>query len=181
MNYIKLTFSGVLQYFFDNDSIPIKTTYNTSIYPTKQAIVGFLSSAFGYDRKDNKINELSNAIDIKYRVIKNPIILNDFQSISALKSQRYYMNKFHSKDQVLNLSNALIDLQLIKNVQYLQDAEFEIFIGCADDLLKSIYEALKNPVYSLYFGKRSCIPNKPIVTTYELIKKEDLQNVYDCA
>ena len=35
--------------------------------------------------------------------------------------------------------------------------------------------------YALFFGKRSCVPNKPIVTSFELIDEGELTNVFDCA
>ena len=62
MNYLKLTLSSVLQYFSDTDSIALRTNYNTSLYPTKRAIVGMIASAFGYERKDSRSKELFDSI-----------------------------------------------------------------------------------------------------------------------
>ena len=181
MNYIKLDLSGVLQYFSDTNTTTIKTTYNSSLYPTKSAIVGLLSSALGYNRNDNRITELFNILDIKYKVIKNPIVLKDFQTITGLKHQNNYMNLFYNRNVVTTMSNNTRNMRLTKSIQYLQDAEFIVYVGCNDSKLKEIYDAIKNPVYSLYIGKRSCIPNKPLVTTFKLIREEELLNVYDCA
>lgn len=181
MNYLKLNLSGVLQYFADTDSTTLRTTYNSSLYPTKRAIVGLISSAFGYGRGDKRITDLYNTIDIKYHVVSEPVIMEDFQTIKSLKSQQYYMNKFYKRNKFNTVSNAVQDRQLIKNVQYLQDAEYEIYVGGNDKLLQSIYNAMQNPVYSLYIGKRSCVPNKPIVTDFTLFSKEELTDVYDCA
>lgn len=181
MNYLKLTLSGVLQYFSDSDSIALRTTYNTSLYPTKRAIVGMLASALGYERKDARSKELFNNIDVKYSIIEEPIILNDFQTIRPLKSQKNYMNKFNKRNTFQTVEGKYRDGSLCKKVQFLQDAEYEIFIGGSDELLKELYDAIRNPVYSLFIGKRSCVPNKPIVTEFKLIKKEELKNVHDCA
>ena len=181
MNYIKLTLSGVLQYFSDLDSIALRTSYNTSLYPTKKAIVGMIASAFGYNRNCPKSEQLYNTLNVKYNIIKDPIILNEFQTIKPLKSQKNYMNKYYTRNKFTTISGSIQDRQLTKNIQYLQDAEYEIFIGGSDELLESIYNALRNPAYSLFIGKRCCVLNKPIVTNFELIKEEDLQNVYDCA
>ena len=181
MNYLKLTLSGVLQYFSDSDSIALRTTYNTSLYPTKRAIVGMLASALGYERNDVRSKELFNNIDVKYSIIEEPIILNDFQTIRPLKSQKNYMNKFNKRNTFQTVEGKYRDGSLYKKVQFLQDAEYEIFIGGSDELLKELYDAIQNPVYSLFIGKRSCVPNKPIVTEFKLIKKEELKNVHDCA
>ena len=181
MNYLKLTLSSVLQYFSDTDSIALRTTYNTSLYPTKRAIVGMIASALGYERKDPRSKELYDNLDIKYSVIGEPIILNEFQTIRPLKCQQNYMNKYNKRNKFQTINGAFQDRQLTKNIQFLQDAEFEVYVGGSDELLKKIYDALRNPVYSLFIGKRSCVPNKPLVTEFNLIKKEELKNVFDCA
>ena len=84
MNYLKLTLSSVLQYFSDTDSIALRTTYNTSLYPTKRAIVGMIASALGYERKDPRSKELYDNLDIKYSVIGTFIIAFSFIFIYIL-------------------------------------------------------------------------------------------------
>ena len=177
MNYLKLTLSSVLQYFSDTDSIALRTTYNTSLYPTKRAIVGMIASALGYERKDPRSAELYKKLDLKYSIVNEPVILNDFQTIKPLRCQQNYMNKFNKRNKFQTVDGAYQNKQLIKKIQYLQEAEYEVYVGGSDELLEEIYNAIKNPEYSLFIGKRSCIPNKPIVTEFNLIKKEELKNV----
>ena len=181
MDYIKLTLSGVLQYYSDNNSIALRTTYNSSIIPTKSAIIGLIASALGLSRKSEKLNDLYNTLTTKYKVIHNGQIFDDFQTIKPLKSQKNYMNKFYTRNQFNTVGGGTRDGQLIKNIQYLQDSEFEVYVGSNDtELLHTIFNAIRNPEYALYFGKRSCIPNKPIVTEFKLFSEEELENVYDC-
>lgn len=182
MNYIKLTLSGVLQYYSDNNSIALRTTYNSSIVPTKSAIIGLIASALGLPRKSEKLTDLYNTLTTKYKVIHNGQIFDDFQTIKPLKSQKNYMNKFYTRNQFNTVGGGIRDGQLVKNIQYLQDSEFEVYVGSKNtDLLHNIFDAIRNPEYALYFGKRSCIPNKPIVTEFKLFSEEELENVYDCA
>ena len=91
------------------------------------------------------------------------------------------MNKFNKRNKFQTVDGAYQNKQLIKKIQYLQEAEYEVYVGGSDELLEEIYNAIRNPEYSLFIGKRSCIPNKPIVTEFSLIKKEELKNVHDCA
>lgn len=181
MNYIKLTLSSILQYYADYNSIALRTTYNSSITPTKSAVIGLIASAMGLPRKSEQLTDLYNVLTTKYKIISSGQLFEDFQTIKPLKSQRYYMNKFYNRNQFSTVGGGIRDGQLIKNIQYLQDSEFEVYIGCKDDdLLRKIFDAIKNPEYALYFGKRSCVPNKPIVTEFKLFSKEELDNVYDC-
>ena len=182
MKYLKLNLSGVLQYFSADDAITLRKTYTTSLYPTSKAINGLICSALGYDRNDSRSEELFKQLSFKYDIISNPIVLTDFQTIKPLKSQAFYMNKQNKNNRFTTVSGGQRDGQLIKNIQYLQDAEFNVYIGSnSEDLLLKIYEAIQNPVYSLFIGKRSCVPNKPFVTEFELYNEEDLNNVYNCA
>lgn len=180
MNYLPLYLSGVLQYFSDENSIALKSQYNTSNHPTKKAIIGMIASALGYDRNDARSEVLFNSLNLKYSIKRNPILLNDFQTVKPLKSQNNYMNKYYKKNQFPTMENKFKKDSLIKRVQYLQDAEFVVYISGEDSLLENIYKAIQNPKYALFIGKRSCIPNKPIVQEFELIKEEELENVYDC-
>lgn len=182
MKYIKLTLSGVLQYYADNNAIALRTTYNSSIVPTKSAVIGLIASALGLPRKSEQSTDLYNTLTAKYKVISGGQLFEDFQTIKPLKSQSYYMNKFYNRNRFNTVDGGTRDGQLIKHVQYLQDCEFEVYVGCEDsDLLRKIFEAIKNPEYALYFGKRSCVPNKPIVTELEMFDEEELNDVYDCA
>lgn len=184
MKYLKLNLSGVLQYFSSGDSVTLRQSYNTSIYPTKRAINGLICSALGYDRNDPNSDKLFEQLTFKYKIISKPIILYDFQTIKALKSQLCYMNlqNKNRSGKFTTISGDQRDGALTKHVQYLQDAEYTVYVGNeSEDLLLTIYQAIQNPVYSLFIGKRSCVPNKPIVTKFELFNEEDLVNVYNCS
>ncbi|MBS3985960.1 MAG: type I-E CRISPR-associated protein Cas5/CasD [Selenomonadales bacterium] len=41
---------------------------------------------------------------------------------------------------------------------YLQDARFAVVLELPDDLAKPIADALQNPVYDLYLGRKNCVP-----------------------
>lgn len=43
---------------------------------------------------------------------------------------------------------------------YLQDARFAVAVEVPDDLAESIAEALQNPTYDLYLGRKNCVPTE---------------------
>jgi CRISPR system Cascade subunit CasD len=45
---------------------------------------------------------------------------------------------------------------------YLQDARFAAVLEVTADMADTIREALKNPVYDLYFGRKNCVPTEKI-------------------
>jgi CRISPR system Cascade subunit CasD len=184
MKYLKIHLSGVLQYFSSNQSTTLRSSYVTETHPTKRAVFGLIGSAMGFERGNKEQqNYLKDNLVVKYKSLKDDImLLEDYQTVSPLKSQQYYMNKHYKRNTFKTMDGSKgSEEAIIKKIQYLQNAEFEVYVGGDEKILKEIYEALRNPVYALFFGKRSCVPNKPLVTKFELIKEEDLENVFDCA
>lgn len=43
---------------------------------------------------------------------------------------------------------------------YLQDAKFAVVLEFPADLIDSFAQALQNPVYDLYLGRKSCVPTE---------------------
>lgn len=172
MKYLTLRFSGVLQYYSSKTNTTLKQNYPTDFYPTRNAIIGLIGSAMGINREDfNDFRaNLESKISTKYKSLSTKAsILEDFQTVRPLKSQQYYMNKQNNRNSFFSVEGKQKNTPIIKNIQYLQDADFEVYVGSEDEqLLKDIYDAIRNPVYALYFGKRSCVPNKPIVTEFIL-------------
>lgn len=183
MKYLKIHLSGVLQYFSSKQSTTLRDTYTTDYYPTKRAVFGLIGSAMGFERGNAEQQAyLRDNLIVKYKSLNDDFsVLEEIQTVRPLRSQQNYMNKHYKRNRFRTVVGDMKDDGILKKVQYLQDAEFEVYVGGDEKILKQIYEALRNPVYALYIGKRSCVPNKPLVTEYKLIKEEDLENVFDCA
>ena len=183
MKYLKLTVSGIMQYYADNSNV-LKQEYRTSSVPIKSTIIGMVGAALGIPRGSIRLKELYEALDVKYKIIKQGVVDTDFRTINRLNFQNYYMNKQNTRNYFAKMDGTRekdTTKGYIKRVQYIQDAEFIAFLGGSDDLLKEIFEAFKNPVFALYFGKKCCVPNKPIVDDdFVLLDEGDLENVYDC-
>ena len=178
MKYLPLTFSAVLQHYTSTNFSSVKGSYYCSDRPTKSAVIGLIASAIGLERGSAEIDRLYNSLSVKCRTVKSGSFITDFQTIRPLKSQNY-MSKYIRNTFISVKGDYLNKPAEVKKIQYLQDAEFEVFVGADEETLKKIYDAIQNPCYALYFGKRSCVPNKPIVTEFKLV--EELNNVHDCA
>ena len=175
MNFIKLDFSGVLQHYSPYNYVvtaPSSTYYRTERYPTKKAVVGIVSASLGYPRNDNRIVELFDKLDCRYKVVKSGTVITDFQTVRPLKGYKFVKFNGDTSDEAI-----------LKTVEYLQDYKFNVYIGADDETLETIYKALINPVYHQYFGKRSCVPMTPIATSFELLTNDVIEgdaNVYVC-
>lgn len=188
MNYLKLHLSGVLQYYSSTTNTSLRDVFYTEIYPTKSAIIGLIGSALGYQRNSEELIELNKKINnIQCKIVNvesTPItVLTDFQTIRSFTKYTTFQNK-KKQGQLIpfnTVDGGIKNEGLVKRVNYLQNADFEVYVCADDSFLKQIYEAIQNPVYPLYLGRKCCIPNKPIVEDFILYNEEDLKNVHNCA
>jgi CRISPR-associated protein Cas5/CasD subtype I-E len=120
----------------------------TSVFPTKSAIVGILSSCLGYDRNEiEKISSLSDKISVSARQDNQFTTLRDYHTIMDTLKAEGSPNK-----------NAVQSYR-----QYLMDAEFTILISSIDVMLfTEIKESLIDPVWPIFLGRKSCSPSFPI-------------------
>jgi len=173
MNYLKLNFCGVLQHYSPTKYVvtaPSSTYYRTERMPTKKAVIGLISASMGLSRNSGDIKNLFNSVHCLYSIRKIGTVVTDFQTVRPIGN-----NKF------ITIDGKKTTDAIIKTVEYLQDYKFDVYVGADDDTLRMIYDALCNPVYHQYFGKRSCVPAEPIVEEFKLISEEELTNVHDCA
>lgn len=139
--------------------------------PTKKAVIGLISASLGVDRNSDKISDLYESVVCLYSVKKTGTVITDYQTVRPIGDDNTF----------ITVSGKRSTDAIIKTVEYLQDYKFDVYVGSDDDTLKLIYDAICNPVYHQYFGKRSCVPAEPIVTDFKLIPEEELKNVHDCA
>ena len=150
---------------------------NTGLMPTKSAIAGMCCAAFGYDRG----GQLEQTFLEKFAAVKTCSIAIPRTIIKKSPTQ--------TKDVVLNVRR-LQDYHTVQNTrkadggtkdchithrQYLTDASFGILLEGECDFLQATAEQLKNPVWGIWFGRKSCIPAAPVLAGVKATKVEALK------
>jgi len=119
-------------------------TRETDYWPTKSGIVGMLACALGRSRED---------------------------SIDDLTTFRFGVRIDHQGEHIVDFHTTEMGEKLNNNISYrsyLSDAIFLVGIEHNSmEFLKMIEQALKNPKFSLYLGRRSCPPTFPIILDIE--------------
>lgn len=112
-------------------------TRRTGREPSKSGVIGLLAAALGR-RRDESLDDL-NQLRFGVRVDKEGELLRDYHTVQAKKP--YVTNRY-----------------------YLSDATFLVGLESEDDAwLESLRQALLNPVFPLFLGRRSCVPVLPLV------------------
>ena len=171
MQYLRLTFSGVMQHYSKQAHSAIGDSYPTERMPTRDAVNGLIGCAMGLERGDDTVKELH--LDIKYVISRgDAYVFRDYQTVKAAGKG------FETFSPV---NNGHITESIVKTIEYIYDTAYDVYVGGDAGVLHDIYRALADPVYGIYFGKRCCVPNAPVIEEeFRLINKEDLPNVSDC-
>lgn len=134
MATLLLRLAGPLQSWGVESKFEIRRTMN---FPTKSGIIGMLAAALGYSR-ENSLDEL-NKLKFGVRVDREGKLIRDYHT--AVGEKPYITNRY-----------------------YLSDAIFLVGLESDDrNFLNTVENALKNPAFPLFLGRRSCPPTMPLL------------------
>lgn len=150
--YLILKLSGVMQAWG-------KHTYEdyraTQLFPTRSGILGLLAACLGIDRED-LINQTA---------LNKSLVL----AVRADEDERdlpiSIITDFHTIQGVPKATGAINPYAVITKREYLCDAQFTVALEFKDDAsynLSMIAEAVKNPFYTPFLGRRACPCSRPL-------------------
>ncbi len=138
MSTLLLRLAGPLQAWGDNSRF---TKRHTRREPTKSGVIGMLASAQG-KRRTEPLEDLL-ALEFAVRVDQPGSILRDFHTAIRWEA---------AKRESMPLSYRY----------YLEDAVFVAGVAGEATLIGSLAEAVRNPHWAPYLGRRSCPPSRPV-------------------
>lgn len=145
---------------------------DTLNFPTKSGILGLVCCAMGATGEQVKLlkefSELKQTVisyvrakkDKNGNIIKTPRepLLHDFQMIGS-----GYDNKDPWQSLLIPKTAegkpAVGGGTKLTHRYYLQDAVFAVILEVPNSLAEAVSEALQNPVYDIYLGRKCCVPS----------------------
>ncbi|MBT0566992.1 type I-E CRISPR-associated protein Cas5/CasD [Williamsia sp. CHRR-6] len=118
------------------------TKRDTRREPTKSGVIGLLAAAQGLRRADS----IEHLLGLRFgvRVDREGTLMRDFQTARSLDEKK-----------TMPLSTRY----------YLADAIFVAGVEGPADLIGTLADALRRPVFPLFLGRRSCPPSRPPLMT----------------
>jgi CRISPR system Cascade subunit CasD len=160
--YLTLRLEGPLQSWgFDSQF----NRRNTGLMPTKSAVAGMCCAALGFDRGCNKeAAYLAKWKEVRMTAIAIPRVIerklkNDDSKVKILSVRR--LHDYHTVQNTRKADGGIKDCH-ITHRQYLTDASFGVILEGNADLLKQTADALADPVWGLWLGRKTCIPSAPV-------------------
>jgi len=156
---------------------------NTSLMPTKSAIAGMCCAAHGYCRG----SEQERLFLEEFQSLRMTAIARD-KGLGACRLQDYHTvgggydpNKHNERGSITisaddgkpRAKNGQ-SLAVLTHRQYLTDASFGVILEGDAKLLKQIADALENPVWGIWLGRKTCIPTAPVLAGLRTNRDESL-------
>jgi len=130
-----------------------RTSYN---FPTKSGILGMICAAMGLPKSDtDKLADL-NKLKVTVYQLSNPFRAVDYHTVGG-----GYDNKTQKQNIVLT-ANGTTGNTVQTWREYLMDAKFGVVLSGNDLIVREINDAMLNPKWGVWLGRKSCVPTSPI-------------------
>jgi CRISPR system Cascade subunit CasD len=135
---------------------------NTGMFPTKSGILGMCCAAMGIRRGSEREQEVLARLRL-LRLLTVAVPRLQYRGTgheTPLLVQRIV--DYHTVQNTLTADRKIKDTHLTWR-QYLCDASFVAVLSGTRQLLEEVAEALRNPVWGIWLGRKACIPSAPVL------------------
>ncbi|HOA25396.1 MAG TPA: type I-E CRISPR-associated protein Cas5/CasD [Aggregatilineales bacterium] len=119
---------------------------DTGREPSKSGVIGLLCAALGRPRTE-PVDDLAS-LRMGVRVDQPGRVEHDYHTAS---SDSFYLVSGKSESRTV-----------VSNRYYLADAKFLVGLEGDSGLLAELYAALRDPVWTLYLGRKAFVPGEPV-------------------
>ncbi len=148
------------------------------IQPSRSAILGLIGAALGIKRsEEDKHTSLANNFGIAVKLHSGGSLLEDYHTSQVPKQQAKVT--YHTRRAELMADSDKIGTVLSRR-EYRCDAFSLIAVYTKNTggqySLQELSEHLNNPVFHIYFGRKSCVPALPL--SPQIIKAQNLREAF---
>ncbi len=147
---------------------------DTEAHPTKSAVLGLVAAAMGIDKNQldepARIEELS---DLGFSTAR--LVSSENNEIRRLNDYHTVGGGYDTKTQKLFITRKAsggTSTTILTHRAYLTDARFVVVLEGSCTLLEKIRDALNNPVWGVWFGRKACLPSAPLIPVIAASKQE---------
>lgn len=148
-------------------------------HPTRSAVIGLLSAALGICRDDeDRLSAVASGYRFSFRINEEGTPIRDYHTTQVPASGSGRNRKvFQTRKEELSGSESHIST-ILSTRDYLCDSGFTVFVTSKPEApypLDILKFHLKNPVFTLYLGRKSCPLSLPL--NPQVIEAESLEEV----
>ena len=167
VTFLALRLEGPLQSWGFDSQYNRRTT---GLMPTKSAVAGMCCAALGLHRGSD---EERNFLAAFSKTNMTAIALPRNAAKKNLPVRR--LQDYHTVQNTRRASGAINSDCVLTHRQFLTDASFGILLEGDSSLIEQIADALKDPVWGLWLGRKTCIPTSPVLAGIKREKADALR------
>jgi CRISPR system Cascade subunit CasD len=122
----------------------------TGLHPTKSGVIGLLCAAMG----------IGKGTEAERSILPQLAAMN--MTSLALQHDYTRVEDFHTVQGTRRASGKPNPDPVVTHRQYLLDARFGVILSGDRALLERVATAVQNPLWGVWFGRKSCVPAEPI-------------------
>jgi CRISPR system Cascade subunit CasD len=131
---------------------------DTDREPSKSGVIGLVGAALGMRRDDSGSLAALRRLALAVRVDREGELVRDYHTVGGGR----FRGAPHGVWSIE--AEKKVELTALTERFYLADASFFAALGGEDHVLvESVAEALADPVWPLFLGRRSCPPSRPVL------------------
>lgn len=154
--YLALLLDGPLQSWGFSSRFQRRTT---GLHPTKSGVIGLIAAAMGLVK--GSAAERAMLPELAKLRMSSIAIPRDVPGTEGTRPVRR-LDDYHTVLNTRRASGIMNKDAVVTHRQYLLDARFGVILSGDRSVLKSAAAALQNPVWGVWFGRKSCIPAEPV-------------------
>ncbi|KMQ49496.1 CRISPR-associated protein Cas5/CasD [Chitinispirillum alkaliphilum] len=142
--------------------IAIGKDRHSSRQPSKSAIIGLLAAAMGIRRDDvNAMDAIVNSVGFAVKMFSGGTVLKDFHTAQVPKTERKVF--YHTRRDETNAPQEKIKT-VLSSREYRCDSlsVIAVWLNGSTYSAEQLKQALQEPVFAPYFGRKSCPPAVPL-------------------
>ncbi len=125
----------------------------TGLHPTKSGVIGMICAAMGVGKGTPQERELLPHLSaLRMNTIAIPRGANPIRRIED----------FHTVLNTKRASGTMNPDPVVTRRQYLLDARFGVILAGDPALVERVASALRDPVWGVWLGRKSCVPARPL-------------------
>jgi CRISPR system Cascade subunit CasD len=135
----------------------------TGLHPTKSGVIGMICAAMGLAK--GSAQEQDSLMKLAALKMTSIVIPRQRANRWEHRTEELPVRRLEDFHTVLNTRRAsgkMNDDPVVTRRQYLLDARFGVILSGDSALLERIAAALQDPVWGVWFGRKSCIPAEPL-------------------
>lgn len=136
----------------------------TALHPTRSVILGMICAAAGAAKGSRAEAAWLEKLDERHvRLTTLAIPRRSADDRSSPEPPTGRLEDFHTVCGTRKASGKISKDAVISHRQYLLDARFGVILAGPQEPLAAAAEALRDPVWGIWFGRKCCLPGAPVL------------------